>query len=69
MDDAVTVAQGVRMTTGEAVVAGLAANGLDTIFCLPGVQNDAPMPIPWRWTASARPRSAWAATRRACCAR
>jgi acetolactate synthase-1/2/3 large subunit len=41
MNDAATVAQGVRMTTGEAVVAGLAANGLDTIFCLPGVQTDA----------------------------
>ena len=41
MDDAAITAQGMRMTTGEAVVAGLAANGLDTIFCLPGVQNDA----------------------------
>ncbi len=41
MNDAAIAAQGVRMTTGEAVVAGLAANGLDTIFCLPGVQNDA----------------------------
>jgi len=29
-----------RMTTGEATVAMLAANGLDTVFCLPGVQND-----------------------------
>lgn len=28
------------MTTGEAAVAALAANGIDTIFCLPGVQND-----------------------------
>ena len=29
-----------RMTTGEATVATLAANGIDTLFCLPGVQND-----------------------------
>ncbi|HSU04615.1 MAG TPA: thiamine pyrophosphate-dependent enzyme [Acetobacteraceae bacterium] len=29
-----------RMTTGEATVASLAANGIDTLFCLPGVQND-----------------------------
>jgi acetolactate synthase-1/2/3 large subunit len=28
------------MTTGEAAVATLVANGIDTIFCLPGVQND-----------------------------
>jgi acetolactate synthase I/II/III large subunit len=28
------------MTTGEAAVATLLANGIDTIFCLPGVQND-----------------------------
>jgi len=28
------------MTTGEAAVAALVANGIDTIFCLPGVQND-----------------------------
>jgi acetolactate synthase-1/2/3 large subunit len=28
------------MTTGEAAVAALAVNGIDTIFCLPGVQND-----------------------------
>ncbi len=28
------------MTTGEATVATLAANGIDTLFCLPGVQND-----------------------------
>ena len=28
------------MTTGEATVAALVANGIDTIFCLPGVQND-----------------------------
>jgi acetolactate synthase-1/2/3 large subunit len=28
------------MTTAEAVVAGLYANGIDTLFCLPGVQND-----------------------------
>ncbi|MGH7155967.1 MAG: thiamine pyrophosphate-binding protein, partial [Acetobacteraceae bacterium] len=28
------------MTTGEAAVASLAANGIDTLFCLPGVQND-----------------------------
>jgi acetolactate synthase-1/2/3 large subunit len=29
-----------RMTTAEAVVQGLARNGIDTVFCLPGVQND-----------------------------
>ncbi len=29
-----------RMTTGEATVASLATNGIDTMFCLPGVQND-----------------------------
>ncbi|MGH7041305.1 MAG: thiamine pyrophosphate-dependent enzyme [Acetobacteraceae bacterium] len=29
-----------RSTTAEATVAALAANGIDTIFCLPGVQND-----------------------------
>ncbi|MCC6718439.1 MAG: TPP-binding protein [Acetobacteraceae bacterium] len=28
------------MTTAQAVVATLAANDVDTIFCLPGVQND-----------------------------
>ena len=30
-----------RMTGGEAVVRALLANGVDTIFGLPGVQNDA----------------------------
>ena len=29
-----------RMTTAQAVVATLAANEVDTVFCLPGVQND-----------------------------
>ena len=29
-----------RMTTAQAAVAALAENGLDTIFCLPGMQND-----------------------------
>ena len=29
-----------RMTTGEAAVASLIANGIEHIFCLPGVQND-----------------------------
>jgi acetolactate synthase-1/2/3 large subunit len=28
------------MTTGEAAVATLVANGIDTVYCLPGVQND-----------------------------
>jgi acetolactate synthase-1/2/3 large subunit len=28
------------MTTAEAVVGTLSANGIDTVFCLPGVQND-----------------------------
>ena len=30
-------------TTAEAVVAALVANGIDTLFCVPGVQNDALM--------------------------
>lgn len=29
-----------RMNTAQAVVAGLLANGLDTLYALPGVQND-----------------------------
>jgi acetolactate synthase-1/2/3 large subunit len=29
-----------RLTTGEAAVASLIANGVDTVYCLPGVQND-----------------------------
>lgn len=29
-----------RLTTGEAAVASLIANGIDTVYCLPGVQND-----------------------------
>jgi len=29
-----------RMTTGEAAVATLIQNGIDTVYCLPGVQND-----------------------------
>src|SRR5256714_7461450 len=29
-----------QMTTAEAIVAGLTAHGLDTIYALPGVQND-----------------------------
>jgi len=29
-----------KMTTGEAAVATLAHNGIDTVYCLPGVQND-----------------------------
>ncbi len=29
-----------RMNTAQAVVASLVANGVDTLFCLPGVQND-----------------------------
>ena len=28
------------MTAGEAVVDGLIRNGIDTLFCLPGIQND-----------------------------
>lgn len=31
---------GVKMTAAEAVVRTLAVNGIDTIFALPGVQND-----------------------------
>jgi acetolactate synthase I/II/III large subunit len=31
---------GRAVTTAEAVVARLHANGIDTLFCLPGVQND-----------------------------
>jgi len=30
-----------RMNTAQAVVAGLLANGIDTLYALPGVQNDA----------------------------
>ena len=29
-----------KLTTGEAAVATLAHNGIDTVYCLPGVQND-----------------------------
>ena len=29
-----------RMNTAQAVVRSLAINGIDTVFCLPGVQND-----------------------------
>ncbi|HKU97174.1 MAG TPA: thiamine pyrophosphate-binding protein, partial [Vineibacter sp.] len=29
-----------RMSTAQAVVRSLAINGIDTMFCLPGVQND-----------------------------
>ena len=29
-----------QMTTAEAVVASLAAHGVDTVYALPGVQND-----------------------------
>ena len=28
------------LTAGEAVVDGLVRNGIETIFCLPGIQND-----------------------------
>ena len=28
------------LTVGEAVVDGLVRNGIETIFCLPGIQND-----------------------------
>ncbi|MEC9185760.1 MAG: hypothetical protein VX930_15915 [Pseudomonadota bacterium] len=28
------------MTAGEAVVDGLVRNGIDTLFCLLGIQND-----------------------------
>jgi acetolactate synthase-1/2/3 large subunit len=33
-------AKAVEMTTGEATVAALLAHGLDTLYALPGVQND-----------------------------
>ena len=29
-----------KMTAGEAVVDGLVRNGIDTLYCLPGIQND-----------------------------
>lgn len=32
--------QARRLTTGEAAVASLIENGIDTVYCLPGVQND-----------------------------
>ncbi|MGE0224063.1 MAG: thiamine pyrophosphate-dependent enzyme [Acetobacteraceae bacterium] len=35
-----TNAEARRMTTGEAAVATLIENGVDTVYCLPGVQND-----------------------------
>lgn len=34
------VAETKTMTAGEAVVDGLVRNGIDTLFCLPGIQND-----------------------------
>src|SRR5689334_18441006 len=34
------VDQPTKKTTGEAAVATLIQNGIDTMFCLPGVQND-----------------------------
>ena len=34
------MSQTQKMTTGEAAVATLARNGIDTVYCLPGVQND-----------------------------
>lgn len=33
-------AKGIEMTTGEATVAALLVNGFDTVYALPGVQND-----------------------------
>lgn len=35
-----TTSESRRMTTGEAAVATLLANGVDTVYALPGVQND-----------------------------
>jgi acetolactate synthase-1/2/3 large subunit len=35
-----TAAKAASMTTAEAVVDGMVAHGLDTIYALPGVQND-----------------------------
>jgi acetolactate synthase-1/2/3 large subunit len=35
-----SLANGTRMTTGEATVAALLAHGLDTVYALPGVHND-----------------------------
>ena len=34
------MANAARMTTAEAVVSTMAANGIGHVFCLPGVQND-----------------------------
>src|SRR6478672_3750006 len=36
-----TADMAVRMTTAEATVAALVAHGIDTIYALPGVHNDA----------------------------
>src|SRR5207244_9629306 len=38
--DAVPAVQAQKMTTAEAVVRMLIRNGIDKVFCLPGVQND-----------------------------
>jgi acetolactate synthase-1/2/3 large subunit len=35
-----TTSETRNLTAGEAVVDGLVRNGIDTLFCLPGVQND-----------------------------
>lgn len=40
MTDRPTDAAPARMTTADAAVATLAQNGIDTLYCLPGVQND-----------------------------
>ena len=39
-DSEATAGAGTRMTAAEAVIRTMARNGIDTIFCLPGVQND-----------------------------
>jgi acetolactate synthase-1/2/3 large subunit len=40
MPDSLRPQTAERMTTAQAVVRSLAINGIDTVFCLPGVQND-----------------------------
>jgi len=40
MHDSSAPAAAERMSTAQAVVRSLAINGIDTMFCLPGVQND-----------------------------
>lgn len=48
-------AENQTMTAGEAVVDGLIRNGIDTLFCLPGIQNDLFFDTPHAHTDEIRP--------------